>query len=578
MTITYTWRFVDKGTLTPLGKTELSCVFVCKGKKHLTHKQCDLMCDKACTTLHKVTIKPIVWAMGNGFANDLSKKAYKKTGDVHVDIQHRLMMSRWGRDVMKNAADIFRGGAMGKKMTYNYKSGHWNQKPCSSSIREFKHRRWEIMVKWTVTYKDGSTMSGDSLMSTIDVPEHKPFPGKETVQCKCSIGIRYGMVPSGSLISPGVEGTENASNTTNPGGVWIDPNGEGEYAFATDLDYDTYQIKFDCQDLNAVAISATNPTMMPVGIAVLAGTQLESADSSYQDMQSVKPVRFTLPAFSSTTVRIATTGPAVRTFNSSAAVEGRIACLNMDKKEPQSGVAYTPTVSTDSRLTLLANYTATQRFGGPWDQARLWIYTDAATREEINRRLFPPVTAGSYLRGLYDVNRVAMVDLEEERYRQCMDPALLVGQSAPMEATAWFIDTMGDMNPGGLANWIKRNPLEFAHLFEPDAQEWYLAHAVTIANRLCGGASNEVALSGLDFVMRAVPKDRRDAFVESGGLDEAAMLVLVEDAELVSAALGVFETYRPIGTIYLLKNMSELLPDATKARAAKLLAELEPRD
>ncbi|MCH8274986.1 MAG: hypothetical protein IH851_09370 [Armatimonadetes bacterium] len=574
MSITYTWRYVDVGSV---GLDSLACVLACQGKKHLAHQQCDLTCDKACTTLHTITLKPIVWGRRNEFSEDLVKKIYTKSGDIKADRLRLRMIGHWGDDAMKNAADSFRKGDLRKKMTYNYKSGHWNEKPCSSSSRVFKYRIWEVRVKWTVTFRDGTSISGDSLMSTLEIPEHKYFPGNEIVQCKCAIAQRYGMAPSGSMIElRGTVEEDPGNNTTNPGGVFIDPKGMGEYAFATGDDYEVYNVKFECQDLNTFTISAMNPTWDSVIFAVLPGTQLESADSGYQDMQSITRVEFVLSGMSSISVSVPVSGPAMPIENETEPFKGRVACLNMDKKEPRPGIEYTPTISTDSRLTQLAYYAAAQRFRGPWDQARLWIYTDAATRDEINKRLFPPITEGRYLQGLYDLHRVAMGDMEDVRYRQCMDPALLIGQSAPKEATAWFIDTMSEMNPSGLASWIKRNPGAFAHLFASDAEEWYLDHGVTVANRLCSSGNNEVAVSGLDFIMRAVPESGRAAFEEKGGLDQAGLLLTADDVELVAAELGVFEVYRPLGTRYLLMNMDESLPEEVRERAAQLLAELEP--
>lgn len=578
MTITYTWRYVDKGTAFGSWPERLACVWVCQGKKHILHKRCDFTCDKACTTLHKITLKPRGTGGGGGFGNVLVNRF--GDFDPYIRTLRLRMFAHWGKDVKKNAVQIFSKGDLQKKMTYNYDytGGHWNVESCSTTTRLFRFRIWDVMVKWTVTFRDGKSYSGDSLIEILRIPEHRYWQEKAIEQCKCAVGKRrYGMAPNGSLIDPGGEETENAgNNTTNPGGVFIDPNGMGEYAFATDADYETYDIKFECQDLSTFTISATNPTWESVSIAVLPGTQLESVDSAYQDMQSVSPVTFALPGMSSISVPVPVSGPTLSAESGIAPFEGRLACLNMDKKEPLPSIEYTPTISSDSRLTQLAYFTAAQRFRGPWDQARLWIYTDAATRDEINKRLFPPITEGLYLQGLYDLRRVAMVDMEDARYRQCMDPALLVGQSAPKEATAWFIDTMSDVNPSGLASWIKRNPQTFAPLFDSDAQEWYLDHAVTIADRLCGSGSKEVALSGLDFILRAVPESRRTAFEEKGGLGQAGLLLTAGDVELVSAALGVFEMYRPLLTRYLLTNMDESLPDEIKQRAAELLSELEP--
>ena len=67
-------------------------------------------------------------------------------------------------------------------------------------------------------------------------------------------------------------------------------------------------------------------------------------------------------------------------------------------------------------------------------QTRVWLYTDAATMADINKRLVPGVTDGLYLNALYGLGAQCSVDLTSARYKSLINPELLAAVTASREA------------------------------------------------------------------------------------------------------------------------------------------------
>ena len=114
-------------------------------------------------------------------------------------------------------------------------------------------------------------------------------------------------------------------------------------------------------------------------------------------------------------------------------------CLNMAKKEPAGHVKYYPAVLKDKVLPKLAKIVADSSRRGPWDQARVWIYTDKASLKDIHDRLAPPIAPGYYVRGLRDVNKSGGFEEKDLKNAKLFDPVLIFAPSGDEDATTFLL-------------------------------------------------------------------------------------------------------------------------------------------
>ncbi|MFM9873678.1 MAG: hypothetical protein ACKVQS_09475 [Fimbriimonadaceae bacterium] len=93
----------------------------------------------------------------------------------------------------------------------------------------------------------------------------------------------------------------------------------------------------------------------------------------------------------------------------------RAACTEMSKEEPSPKTKFAIVGANDGNLNRIAEYTANSRFRGPWDQARVWIYTDGATFAEIEKKLNPMISKGTYL---FELDRVLKGGISPEKRKK----------------------------------------------------------------------------------------------------------------------------------------------------------------
>src|SRR6476620_11485737 len=106
-----------------------------------------------------------------------------------------------------------------------------------------------------------------------------------------------------------------------------------------------------------------------------------------------------------------------------ASMSIKVACTELAKHEPSSSTKFKLVAPTDEKLRQVCNIVDNSTFMASMvDQARIWIYTDHASRDTIAKRTIPGPTEGMYLKALYQLGTQAFVDLTDPIYKPCLDP------------------------------------------------------------------------------------------------------------------------------------------------------------
>lgn len=175
-------------------------------------------------------------------------------------------------------------------------------------------------------------------------------------------------------------------------------------------------------------------------------------------------------------------------------------CLNMNLKEPDGKVRYFPYRPNDGAMKALAEITDGSRFKGPWDQARLWTYTDRAPLAELNKRLLPRVNLRQYAEGLMDIVRIGGFSSEEVVKRKMLLPEALGASRGTPELMAWAVAVLEEHDPKGVAQWLKEGPKELLEKLSGEEEDQKAAEQVI------GGLMRSGDAGVLDSVLVALEK------------------------------------------------------------------------
>jgi hypothetical protein len=247
----------------------------------------------------------------------------------------------------------------------------------------------------------------------------------------------------------------------------------------------------------------------------------------------------------------------------------------MHKAEPKAGVKYAFSQPTNSATVRLAQKVASENFRGSWDQIRMWIITDQASREDMAKVLLPRPRAGLYLNCLFEVNQITGTDLSTPKFKACVDPAHIIGSAASREATDWYVDFWMRNDPKTLANWLGQHRSDLVtECFGPNTGNAQAAHVADLCNALCSSAAPALVECGMNLLAKTVPADKRALVAKGHGLEGALSHLTGTDAKLAARALDVAELYKDPASKHCLMNVNEALEPALKARAAKLFGEI----
>lgn len=223
------------------------------------------------------------------------------------------------------------------------------------------------------------------------------------------------------------------------------------------------------------------------------GTIWYPSNPAYQAMMT--GVRYSRPLFAEVFAGIGRRGQDSRAM--------RVLCMNMEKKEPAAGVKYYPYRPKDPVISALAKLMDQANFRGPWDQARLWIYTDKATYEQVNERLVNGVGQSAYLMALADVAFAGGLDDKMLKDPKYVKPEFMLGSGAPSYARTWLMETLDAFHPKKAGEWLKSNAATMLQLVGPKADQADNQHLADTLRRMTSFTAPEDREAALRFMSAA---------------------------------------------------------------------------
>ena len=522
------------------------CTNYCLGHVHSKHTECDTSCDEPCPEkIHDGYFYPELFDDDN-YETLKQRLATSGGSSLPPDFPGAITHLVWQDMFLPLDAD-----------QYNYEAiwSCWNKSPCSTAYRGFPTHDVLVRVSYVFSSEGGMSPRTAGAKGTVDlvkfeVPDTtKPEDGTD-IYCNCS--------PFANLMTDSLRKYYDKYQT----GLVI-----GDNRLLTNEDISTYGLHITCPDMNTCNLSAINPTGMPVTFHLFPGTQLISSDPMSQNMMAIHDIKLMVGPWQFTPISTPIAEVAAGQQKGPLTGEGSAVCINMKKHAPTDKVGYTFGKAQVSALKMLGKGAANDRILGPWTQTKFWIASDAATFEDVQKAMFPKPTEGHYLRALYDVGHQTHINFAKEPHKKCLEPRVIVGQSASRKATLWFVQTMAKVDPDALANWVKGNPTAFKDLFADDAPDYATRHAADIANALCSSKNSEVQMAGFDYLLNAVPEAKRASMATSGGLQGMTFALMSENETTVKRALDVAEVYKAKELRLGLSNLSTKVSEPLRARA-----------
>lgn len=533
------------------------CSNPCKGgTKHTLHADCNTSCDGPCLERHTYTFVP---------THEIPDK--DKDVDAFFDIRDKVnaaISKANGGNEPKVKPSMFKDmldDALGDEkhqFDVKVKWQHWCKKPCSEQHRIPLYWRFPVVVDWDFGKE---IINADGQKETRSIKKGKftfylDFPSKEYkdddphVECKCT------------AVKP-----EDDSLPLDETAYIYEDGPKPTKLSASDLD--KFGVEVVCDNMNEGTVTAVNYQPMPVDLVVQPGTMLVCDDDADQDCVIVRGCRLHLMA-ADYWASLWGGQPAV-----SVSAPIRLQCINMHKHEPNSKVKYHVRLPGSEALRRLAVFQSKQMIGGPWDQARTWIYTDHATLDDISKVDLLGPSEGGYLKAAWQLSTIEpFLDWSDSDFRPCLEPRLIAGNSSGREATAWFVSEMAELDPKGLADWVDGHGAAFAPLWTDVSLAVNAKHLADVVSALIGSSEPTIRTCGIRFALKTVPIEKRSLVSQNGGLEglNQALSSAKEEGE-AAALLDVAEAYGSKAAWYGLSNISSKLP-AARARAEKILASL----
>ncbi len=523
------------------------CANYCQGEKHFEHKACDASCDRACEEIHEVTMEP-EFRQALGFydgleamragANRFGVGEPEKT-DVEFERSYDAVLYAL---VQQKLAD--------DKFKIKAKTRHFNSKPCSGQFEDAQPRNYNVTLQWQYVRKtevNGQIVitkgpSGEIPLLKISVPQAQRLRREVVVSCRCAVVT----VPEDKKV-----------------GALQFNFGEGHACVPTNQ-HQQYGMTVACENMNEAIFSCASLPAGATQVSLQAGTTLISQDPKVQNMMAVTTANIdTLEAYVSTLGQ-----PGM------ASVKFRVSCLNMNLKEPSPNTKFKIGPPAAIGLVRLAQLFESERLRGPVGQARIWIYTDKATHEQIADRLLPAPTKGSYVKALWDVALVGGVDFSREEYKKLISPELLPSTQVYAESTEWFVNQLDELCPDKTAKWIESNVKAFGPCY--DSKDKYgREYVANLARNLCKARSESMRAAGLKLLM-AVPKEQRAEVGRLGGLAGISYAFMVGQ-KTSDSMIDVIEAYGPDAARLGVLNPHANVPASQKSRLSKLAASLSSK-
>ncbi|MDI9637401.1 hypothetical protein QPK87_10790 [Kamptonema cortianum] len=519
----------------PMDETEgtalVKCGGTCNGNVHDEHAECDTSCDTPCRNDRD-------WGMGRDHNGHIAAipnhyNSYPLNDDEfegQVAAMAETMLQAAGASVGEfspRALSIYTASAAGTAMrdairftntlslpggdyvawtgTYRIRMEHFQKNPCTKEERTFGRRKHRLMARPILTLRFSSL-------------------GNRTEEVIRGAEIEYGQyfIPVGEPIAyadPKVEcACEPSSVSMGDGGIKIgedftpipqrpvtQPGRDGGYAAAMNsLNLPEYvSLNITGEDMNYANVSFTCSTGQDAEFYLPAGSTLIPNDPSIQDMITTEPVRFAL-------AKHASLHPAGDIMEQKV----RVMCLQMPKKEPTKSTKFAPALSTDPRTSVLAQLTGASRFSGPWDQARLWMLTDNATFDEINKRLSPKLSPRRFIMMMRESNDAGVLNDKTLKDEKLLDPKVLLTPGTATDDVHWYVSAMALVDPNTLAKSVRDNMRVYANMAKGEDAE-SRDHVMAISTGLLSTADNALIGLGLQLLADSMNQPRPQAKKET---------------------------------------------------------------
>lgn len=569
--IQFEWSVDPK--LEDAGGYYFSCSQPCRGNKHLLHKQCDSSCDGPCTAIHQYPVLSRV---------RLFMKEFENMGQIGAGLNRfgiggmEAALHYSAELKLKQDLQVVDKDAVGP-LDFNWKSGHWNDKPCSTDSKLVRMFSRKIVAKWKLirfdSAPDGRQIqvdgpSGEVVAGYLESPDHQAIPAEHRTNCRCSIAPdtenEHGMVPGNTGAGTGPGNTHVAET-----GVCM---GNGTTCNqATDKMLADCKFEIVCENMNTCTVSATNPTNEPMVLCVNPGAVCVPNDPNVQNMGVVDRIEMRMEAGQSVSMDVPISHGPFEFPPPNVAAKGRVLCLNMKKKEPHAGIKFKVGLPAHAFIAELAAYSSTQRFRGSREQIRMWIATDFATIDDIGKVLVGGAGEGTYLMALHEIHFKSSLDATSAPFRKCWQPSLLLGGSVDGDTAAWFIANMTRFDGPGLAKWIRSNHADLAELLGSQSKDYERVHLATVSRELGASRNPDVRSAAIEFLLKGVPNAARTDLAKNGGIDGIGSWLKSGDTKAAESAFAVLEAYPSPAARYWASNLAQSMPDTLKERAKKLL-------
>lgn len=499
-------------------KTWIWCDSTCNGKKHNNHAECDNSCDEKCTDKHTVKLEGRADQLRDNM-NDMTKTSGTKARAIGMPGGP----SNWSSATSKALKQI---EAAAKADKVEFTVDHFSS-PCSLGERKYGLDVDTVKVRgefWKVGFVMASGIrtpinqmvdSHEGTVMMVYKTRRTPLEEGSRANCKCSGAIEEAPAkPIGRV-------------PTYSGLGWRQPDG-------TVVIPDEKKVKVGCygKSLTQAEIRIENTSGKAYEITIQPGTKLVPSESGTQIMTCVGNQTATVAAAGITTLWVSLRPqPSLLTL----ALPFNVACTEMAKKEPSEKTIFKIVAPNDPVLSRIAAIEDRGFMQSAMAQGRIWIYTDSATREQINKKLLPGLTDGMYLNALHGLYK-AGVDLTLAKYKTVLDPTLLAAPTASKDATFWYADFLGRQDPK--MAYAKRVIDVVKSGLASKAEALDARHAAYVAQALSESEIKGIRLLVLELMDKSIPEAHKAEFLREGGL--AAMLSMGtfgDDAE----ALKVFE-------------------------------------
>ena len=600
--VQFDWTVTDTGQEgTYIGPRELECINRCKGQKHLAHPSCDFSCDDRCTRLHRLTERPF-----SGFPQEW-------TSFLPRDLNSAAGQFGTSFDANAVAQAIYEQITAGAEHDDRYKvefnSACWNDKPCSRSTKSLTRRYLRVVLDWQYyrfdTRPDGSkarVQGPKGQLSTLYfIPLNRPMRAHLEVLCSCDVVRRIpeersslrqiegrspkttpGARPAGSMTppAPGPGSVLPATWEQSPFRVGFIGT---SYKEGTPIDGEFIKkvgLKAICPNLSTCQLTATNPTDKPLTFTVCAGVVficIPGNGEGAQDTILVQDLRFNLPPLGSQTLyaQIGRVGSRDPNAPTPMPLEGRVLCLNIAKRAPTKDDVFGIALPQNEELALIAKKGGAQLVQGPWDQARIWIVSDAATLAMVDERMNPPVGAPFYLRSMQEAAEWGNVDFGNERYRRCLEPKLALAIEAGPKAVRWFAETMMRVDPMGFTQFVNEHLADFAAKCAPGRTSDHVERIVALASGLLASQDASGHVTAIALLEKGIPEAARKDFATFRSMPALnTFLMSSSDEANVGELLRLASELKPKYLATGCLNVNPKLPEAFRAKGQEVAAML----